>query len=179
MWPIESLASRTDDEILRIWDEVQSGHFQIDDEWFRALARETWHTRSLVPTIDLHEGEVNPPIFEEDLRLINQDSLNPWVQPDPTREDFSYINGYAQSFAGYDCAEKGGIDLAKFANEHAIEYFKTGQLAKDFIPLRLCLFFEIRRQHLAGLGEDNLRYIQDLYRALCSAFVAEATSPGS
>lgn len=173
LWPIESLATCTDDEVLRIWDELQSGHVQFDDDWFRALAYETWQTRSLVPTIDIHRGEVQLPIAEEDMRLIDQGSLDPWVRPDTAREDFSYILGYAQSFSGYDYAEKVGIDLGKFANEHSNEYFKTGALPKGFVPLRCCLFFEIRRQRHAGLREDNLRYIEDLYRAVCSAYAAE------
>lgn len=174
LWPIESLASCTDDDILHIWNELQSGGLQSDDEWLRTLAHETWRTRSLVPTIDLHQGEIHLPVDEEDMRLINQDSLDPWVRPNPAREDFSYILSYAQSFAGYVYAEKAGIDLGKFANEHSNEYFKTGALPKGFVPLRFCLFFEIRRQRHAGLREDNLRYIQDLYRAVCSAYVAEA-----
>jgi hypothetical protein len=111
------------------------------------------------------------------MRQIDQGSLDPWVRPDPTREDFSYILGYAQSFAGYDYAEKVEIDLGKFANEHSNEYFKTGTLPKGFAPLRCCLFFEIRRQPHAGLREDNLRYIQDLYRAVCLAYSAEASLP--
>ena len=136
LWPIESLAARTDDEILRIWNELQSGDYQSDDEWLRALALETWRSRSLVPTVDIHQGEIQPAINEEDMRMINQDSLDPWVRPDPTREDFSYILSYAQSFAGYDFAERKGIDLGKFANERSNEYFEKGILPKGFIPLR-------------------------------------------
>jgi len=173
LWPIESLATRTDDDILRIWDELQSGRLQSDDEWLRALAHETWRTRSLVPTIDFHQGELHLPIAEEDMRLIDQGSQDPWVRPDPTRVDFSYILGYAQSFAGYDYAEKEGIDLGNFADEHSKEYFKAGDLPKGFVHLRCCLFYEIRRQRHAGLREHNLRYIQDLYRAICSAYAAE------
>jgi hypothetical protein len=174
VWPIEALPGYTDGHILRIWQGAQSDDVELDEEWFRALCHETWKARSLCPTIDLHKGELHFPVSKEDMRLINQDSLDPWVRPDPERTDFSYMLSYAQSFAGYDYAERVGIDLGKFANDHADEYYKAGKLPTDFVSLRCCLFFEIRRQHLGGLGEDNWRYIQDLFKATCAAYAKQS-----
>jgi hypothetical protein len=104
------------------------------------------------------------------MRLINQDSLDPWVRPDPQKDDFSYILSYAQSFAGYDFSERAGIDLGQFANACAEEYRKAGKLPGDFVALRCCLFFEIRRQRHAGLREGDWRYIQSLFKAVCAAY---------
>jgi len=171
---IESLPSCTDDEILRLWDEIQSDKFEWNEEWFRALCHETWKTRSLCPDIDFHKGELHFPVSEDDMRLINQNSLDPWVRPRQERNDFSYILSYAQSFAGYDYAERAGFELGEFANTRAEEYYKTGKLPEDFVSLRCCLFFEIRRQRHAGLREHNWRYIQDLFKATCAAYAKQS-----
>ncbi len=173
---IEELPNRTDDEILDLWSKIQSGDIETDDEWLDALFRETWKTRSLTPTIDLHKGELSLPVSEDDMRIINQGSLDPWVQPDSDRADFSYILSYAQTFAAYEYAERAGIDLTKFADDRAKGYYEAGTLPVDFVSLRCCLFFEIRRQRHAGLREDNWRYIQDLYTAVCAAYAEESPS---
>ncbi|HTX74697.1 MAG TPA: hypothetical protein VMD29_00735 [Terracidiphilus sp.] len=173
---IEDIPSRTDAEILLLWSSIQSDDAEWDEDWFRALCHETWKARSLSPTIDTHKGEFHFTVLDEDLRTIDQLSLDPWVQPDTERRDFSYILCYAQTFAGYEYAERAGIDLGKMANDCADEYYRTKTLPTDFVSLRCCLFFEIRRQRLAGLREENWRYIQDLFKAVGAAYAAEAPS---
>ena len=176
MWPIDKLPTYSDDQILRIWDRVLSGEADREDEWFAALCHETWQCRSLAPKIDMHKGELKFTVSEEDEPLKNHESVDPWVPPDSTRNDFSYILCYAQSFNGYRHAERDGLDLDKFANDYREEYYKSGKLPADFVSLRCCLFFEIRVQRSEGLSEEHWRYIQDLFKATCVAFAAEAPS---
>ena len=176
LWPIDKLPTYSDDQILRIWDAVLSGDADREEEWFSALCHETWQTRSLAPKIDMHKGELKFTVSEEDEPLMNHESIDPWVALDPTRNDFSYILCYAQSFNGYKYAECNGFDLEKFGNDYRVEYYKSGKLPVDFVALRCCLFFEIRVQRSVGLGEERWRYIQDLFKAACVAYAAEAPS---
>jgi len=172
----EDLHSLSDDQLLVIWDRYLAEEVEQDDEWLRAFLHECWSVRSVSLPIDFRKGQLEFAVSEEDRRLINQDSLDPWVRPDCSRDDFSYVLCYGQSFAGYEFAEHAGFDLGEFANKHADEYWKAGDWTGDFVTLRCCLFYELRRQRHCGLYEDGWRAIQSLFRAVCRAYEAEVLS---
>ena len=173
---IEAIPSLSDEQLLEIGNRCgympDLGEIEWDEEWFVALFKQC-QVRSVILTIDPHQGELHFQVSDYDIRLINQKSLDPWVRPDCGRDDFSYILCYAQSFAGYDFADSSGFDLGKLANERVDDYWKSGKWAGDFVTLRCCLFFEIRRQRHCGLRESNWQAIQSLYKAVCAAYATE------
>ena len=171
---IANLTACSDGRLLEVWDQCSSGLIESDDEWLRAFLKECFD-RNLSLEIDLRKGQLNFDVHDEDLRLINQKSLDPWVEPNCCREDFSYILGYAQSFAGYEFAEKAGIDLGIFANAHVNEYRSTGKWKGDSVELRCCLFYEIRRQRHIGLYEGNWLETLSLFKAVCAAYKSESS----
>ena len=173
---IQDLPACPTERLVEIWKEYAHGQIESDEEWLLAFMKE-YYDRGLTPTIDLTIGRLSFNVSEEDMHLINLKSLNPWVRPDSSREDFSYILGYGQSFGGYEFAESRGIDLAGFANKQLKDYQNTGKWEGDFVSLRCCLFLELRRQHHVGLYESNWREIQALYRAVCAAYESECSRP--
>lgn len=171
---IQDLPACSTQRLVELWKQYASGQIESDDEWILAFMKQ-YFDRGLTPTIDLTKGRMSFDVSDEDMRLINLKSLDPWVRPDSSREDFSYILGYGQSFGGYEFAESRGMDLAEFGNKHLREYQSTGEWKGDFVGLRCCLFYELRRQHHIGLYENNWREIQSLFRAVRAAYDSEGS----
>jgi hypothetical protein len=173
---IEALHAQSDDQLLEIWEKYGSGEVEQDEEWLLAFLKECWSGRKISLPVDTTRGHLEFEISEEDKPLMNYNSLDPWVKPDCSRNDFSYISCYGQSFEGYKFAERAGFELGDFANQRAEDYRKSGQWTGDFVTLRSCLFFELRRQRHCGLYVDGWRAIQSLFKAVCHAYVNEAPS---
>ena len=91
---IDAIPALSDQQLLEIGNRCgylpDSGEIEWDEDWFVALFQQC-QARSVLLTIDPHQGELNFPVSEGDMHLINQKSLDPWVRPDCERDDFSYI----------------------------------------------------------------------------------------
>jgi hypothetical protein len=79
-------------------------------------------------------------------RHLGADSgqVDAWIRPNP-KLDVAGIREYALTFDGYAYAAQQKFNLAKLANEHRLQFSKTGSWKGSFIELRCCLFFEQRR----------------------------------
>jgi hypothetical protein len=175
------MSNLTDEELQTFFTLCLKAGLQADGELMVAIAGEAKkRSLRLDVTILLEAAEsvedLDFELTDSDSKLFLSSTEDPWVRPDPTRTDTSYLCAYGQSFKGYEFAESSGIDLAELTQSHKETYRATGQWTGDFVTLRCCMFYQWREAHWVGLSLALLAAIRANFKAVCLAYEREVSS---
>ena len=185
-----------DNTLGRMWWEMRQGQTSLASVC-RSLIRRP-HPIWLAP------GEREPEPFgaeRDEWVMPGEGDGQMWTRPNPAENSVEALTSYALSVDGYSYAKEhlasragGYIDdqelfatlvrrkmdafavAAAIGNGKTREYSETGKVTGSFEELRICLFFEQRRQHHFGESPSSgaLEYWHALHRAICEAWDREA-----
>jgi Eco57I restriction-modification methylase len=185
-----------DNTLGRMWWEMRRGQTSLASVC-RYLIRRP-HPIWLTP------GEKEPEPFSakrDEWVMPGEGGGEMWTRPNPAENSVEALTSYALSVDGYTYAQEylasrlddntltqehlasligGGREdfaiAAAIANGKSREYGEAGKVTGSFEELRICLFFEQRRQHHFGESPsgETLNYWHALHCAICEAWDREA-----